>query len=88
MAPHANSSARLQSPSRCGSLLPISITAAMPEGPATSGMAIGTMKGSPSGTAPIRPSGRGKIMRMPIRKSTMPPAMATDSCRRCISSSA
>src|SRR6478735_4489786 len=88
VATHAMSNARLHSIRRLGSLLPISITAAMPEGPATSGIAMGTMKGSPPGSSPIRPSGGGKIMRRPIRNSTMPPAMDTDSWRRCISSSA
>ena len=88
VAAQASSRARLHSPRRCGSLLPISITAAMPEGPAISGMASGTMNGSPSGSSPSSPSGRGKIMRMPIRNRTMPPAMATDSWRRCISSRA
>ena len=88
VATHAISSAKLHAPRRSGSWLPISITAAIPEGPAIIGIAIGTMKGSPPGNAPINPSAGGKIMRMPIRNSTMPPAIDTDSWRRCISSSA
>ena len=87
VAPQAISSAIDQSMIRPGSLLAISITAAMPDGPATSGIAIGTMKGSPSGVSPKMPSGTGKIMRRPIRNSTMPPAIAIDSWRRCITSS-
>ena len=43
---------------RSGSWLPISITAAMPDGPATSGIAIGTMKGSPSGQLAHQAFGR------------------------------
>ena len=41
---------------RPGSWLPSSMTEAMPEGPATIGMASGTMNGSPS-TSPATPSG-------------------------------
>ena len=66
---------------------PSVIKAAIVDGPAIQGIAIGTMKGSPSGISPNRPSGVGKIIRMPIRNSTMPPAMLTDSWRRCSRSS-
>ena len=74
VAAQAMARARLQSPIRPGSWLPSSITAAIPDGPAIIGIAIGTMKGSPSGSSPMIPSTGGKIIRSPIRNRMMPPA--------------
>lgn len=79
VANQAMPKAIVQSIIRLGSWVASSMTAAMPEGPATQGMASGTMNGSPSGTSPNTPSLCGKIMRMPIKNRTMPPAMETDS---------
>jgi len=63
----------------------MSINAAMAEGPATPGIAIGTMNGSPPPLSPNTPPSPGNTIFTPIRNSTMPPAMLTDSMRNCIS---
>src|SRR5690625_387115 len=62
-----------------------SSSAAIADGPATPGMASGTMNGSPPLVLPKMrlPSAGGNTRRMPIKKSTMPPAMLTESCLSC-----
>jgi hypothetical protein len=54
------------------------------DGPASAGIASGTIRGSPSCTAPSA-GGGGKIIRSAIRNSTTPPAICSDRSDRFIS---
>ena len=56
-----------------------SITVASADGPASAGIASGTMSGSPPRVSPPNgPSGCGKTMRIAIRNSTIPPPIRND----------
>ncbi|ETP66910.1 hypothetical protein BDSB_14595 [Burkholderia dolosa PC543] len=63
-----------------------SITVASADGPASAGIASGTMNGSPParGSLPSAPSGCGKIIRSAIRNSTIPPPSRSDRSVRLI----
>src|ERR1700710_715156 len=62
-----------------------SITVASADGPASAGMANGTISGSPPRESPpIGPSGCGKIMRKAIRNNTIPPPSRNDKSVRLI----
>ena len=61
-------------PMRPGSCSENSSTVVSVDGPAISGIASGTMKGSPSGPSAKAEWCVGKIICMAIRNSTMPPA--------------
>lgn len=58
---------------RVGVVVDINLNTAMIDGPATAGIASGTMRGSPSGSLPNIPSGRGNIILIAIRNRIMPP---------------
>ena len=73
-------------PSLAGSRVAMSITVASAEGPAMSGMASGTMNGSPFGWGPNAPSGFPNTIRIAIMKRMIPPAIDSDASERCISS--
>ena len=68
---------------RSGAWATSSITVAMAEGPASAGMAKGTISGSP-GRSVGGPASGGKIMRSAIRKSTTAPAICSDRSLRFI----
>src|SRR3984893_2779241 len=62
-----------------------SITVASADGPASAGMANGTISGSPPRESPpIGPSGCGKIIRNAIRNNTIPPPRRNDKSVRLI----
>src|SRR5471032_244574 len=62
-----------------------SITVASADGPASAGIASGTISGSPPRESPpIGPSGCGKIIRKAIRNNTIPPPNRNDKSVRLI----
>src|SRR6185437_16373475 len=71
-------------PSWRGSFEASSITVARAEGPEMSGMASGTMKGSPRGSSPKAPSGCANTIRIAIMKRITPPAIDNDVSERCM----
>lgn len=66
-----------------GSELTNNINVAKADGPAMSGIANGTIKGSPSNVFPITPWRDGNTIRIPIINRMIPPAMLTDSLCNC-----
>src|SRR5215831_4633551 len=77
-------SAPASMPRRCGECEASSITVASADGPAMSGMASGTMSGSPASSLPNVPSKRPNTMRIAIMKRITPPAMDKDVCVSCM----